>query len=331
MTIVVLQAPQDGLHHPHHGGATKKPLLPNCVFEDHRSCSLRHYLCIALICLTTASASADTLLCKDGKKVTGDVTLIGSIYVVKTSTGQTIVPVSTVKQWIKSDGSSTPDTPAVTSKPPTTGPAASTTRPGRDNTGANNTGGSSTSTPPKPKKVTRYAAAFPISPELLITAAAPLDNVSEIHIQASDGTSMTATLVKKDADTGLALLKVQNPLKAFYSIDTTFAGGDIQCPAFCELDLFDTRSQVLTGEAKTDGAWTLKLSKAPSFAGSPLLIDGKVVGVELARASTEADSVPVATLEQVKQLSGDLSSLGSHATPQPTAGVYQVIISAEAK
>lgn len=287
---------------------------------------MRHNFCIVLVCALAVVASADTLVCKDGKKVSGDVTQIGSIYVVKTGAGQTVVPVASVKQWIKGEGGAeTTDTPAPTSKP--SGTASS----GRPTTKGSVAKGNDTPKPKDPKKITRYAAAFAVSPNLLVTSAAALAKATEIHLQGPDGGDIAATLVKADAASGLATLRTTATLKSFYSLETAFIGGAIECPAFCEIDIFDTRAVLIAGEAKTEGAWSLKMDKAPTFAGSPLIVEGKVVGVELATSISTADSVPVASLEQLTAICGDLGDLGSHNTPGGASGAYQVIISAEGK
>ncbi len=295
----------------------------------NRSCFVRHSFCVVLVCALAAVASADTLVCKDGKKVSGEVSQIGSIYVVKTGSGQTVVPVASVKQWIKGEG--TADTTAT---PPT--PTSKPTAGGTSNAGRPTTKGSVAKTtdspkPKDPKKVTRYAAAFAVSPTLLVTAAAPLDKATEIHLQGPDGGDIAATVVKIDAASGLATLRTTANLKAFYSIETAFIGGAVDCPAFCEIDIFDTRATIIGGEAKTEGTWSLKMDKSPTFAGSPLIVEGKVVGVELATAISTAESVPVATLEQLTEICGDLGDVSNHSSPPGASGAYQVIISAEGK
>src|SRR5436309_11961981 len=70
------------------------------------------FICGALIgalLATAVSSRADTLVLKDGRRITGDVIEIGGRYMVKSSSGSVTFPADQVAKWEKS----TPAPPAA--------------------------------------------------------------------------------------------------------------------------------------------------------------------------------------------------------------------------
>src|SRR4051812_10258555 len=71
-------------------------------------------------------------------------------------------------------------------------------------------------TTPRRVRITQYAAAFPVSEDLVVTSAGIVEEGAALQLQSPDGQPITASLVRKDDTTGLALLRVTgrkfNPL-----------------------------------------------------------------------------------------------------------------------
>ena len=108
--------------------------------------------------------------------------------------------------------------------------------------------------PPKPSKkvrITQYAAAFPIAPDLAVTSAAAIGDNATLQVQFSDGQSAKASLVRKDETVGLALIKIEGKNKKLIPLvlADSFAGGTIACVTFPTADLFTPTSQKIPGNA----------------------------------------------------------------------------------
>jgi tetratricopeptide (TPR) repeat protein len=182
-------------------------------------------------------------------------------------------------------------------------------------------------------RISSYAAAFPVSDTLVLTAAAALHDASEIQLQATDGSPIEAKLVRADETSGLALLRVEKRKLIGLPIAQAFAGGSVQCAAFPTVNIFNPAAEPIAGTAKpaaaNGGEWKVALTRHPRLGGSPLLAANKVVGVELASRESEAAQIPAATLDQVKAFLGsDLPAAGS-AGPEPCGVMLQLIATRE--
>ena len=179
-------------------------------------------------------------------------------------------------------------------------------------------------------RISSYAAAFPISESLILTAAAPLAGATEIELQMSDGTPMKAVLVRVDEAAGLALLRVTDKKMIPLVLATAFAGGAVQCAAYPTVNIFNPMAESIPGTARPPaGDWRITLSRHPRLSGSPLLSGNKVVGLELASRETDPAQVPAATLETIKKfLAADLPTppVGG---PEPCAAMLQLMATRE--
>jgi hypothetical protein len=156
-------------------------------------------------------------------------------------------------------------------------------------------------------RVPQQACAFAVAPDLVVTAAGPLENATEIELQSTDGSALKAAVVRKDDKSGLALLRITRSDKPlpFFALADAFAGGNVQCAAFPTVDLFSPTAELLTGsgEAVKDG-WTVKLNRNPRLPGSPLIAGTKVIGVVLAGRETPADQLNAVGPAAIKALVG---------------------------
>jgi Tfp pilus assembly protein PilF len=161
---------------------------------------------------------------------------------------------------------------------------------------------------PAPKKiyrVTTYAAAFPVSANLLVTTAAAVADATDIQVQNAEGAAFSATLVRSDPASGLALVRIVNSKLAYMSLADQFTGGTLSCVGFPNVDLFQPAAALITGSAIPPRAnWKVRLSATPRLGGGPLLSDGKVVGVELATRDSDISSIPAVTLDDLKKFLG---------------------------
>lgn len=176
-------------------------------------------------------------------------------------------------------------------------------------------------------RVTQYAAAFAVSENLIVTAAAPLVDAVQIDLQSTDGSALKAEVVRKDEKSGLALLRLSGGDRklVYLNIAEAFAGGDLTCVAFPTVDLFNPNAEILGGTAESPKAgWTIKLTRHPRLAGSPLLAGGKVIGVVLAGREIPFDQLPAAGPEALKQLIGGDAGKGAPAR-DPAAAMLQLM------
>jgi hypothetical protein len=178
-------------------------------------------------------------------------------------------------------------------------------------------------------RITQYAAAFPVSPDLVLTSASVIDDGATLQLQAADGQGLSAELVRKDADTGLALLRVTGRKLHPLPIADAFNGGAITCASFPTVDLFSPAAQTIAGAATAPkDNWTVALNLHPRLAGAPLIAGGKVVGVCVAPRDAERNKLPAVTLKQLRDFLGsDVASEG--ATGTPTTSLLQLVTTRE--
>jgi hypothetical protein len=179
-------------------------------------------------------------------------------------------------------------------------------------------------------RITQYAAAFPVGPDRVITSAAAIADGATLRLQASDGTSLEAEVLKKDEETGLALLKVTGKTLAALPIADAFGGGAVTCPSFPTVDLFSPAAQSIAGtsQAPKGEGWTVSLNVHPRLAGAPLISGGKVVGVCVAPRDAEKAKLPAVTLERLKAFVGDELKAGARIG-DPVASLLQLVTTRE--
>jgi hypothetical protein len=187
--------------------------------------------------------------------------------------------------------------------------------------------------PPKPRKlrITQYAAAFPVASDLVVTSAAAIADGATLQLQASDGTSLGATVIKKDDVCGLALLRVTGKTLAPLPIADAFNGGAVTCASFPTVDLFSPAAQAITGTSQPPKGeqWTVSLNLHPRLAGAPLLSGGKIVGVCVAPRDAEKTKLPAVTLEQFKTFLGSEAKPGGAAKGDPATALLQLVTTRE--
>jgi len=180
---------------------------------------------------------------------------------------------------------------------------------------------------PARRVVTRYAAAFPIAPDLLLTAAAPVGDANRVVVQPPDGDPVEATVERRDAAANLALLRLPGQRLPYLNLAAAFAGGDVQCAGFPTVSLFDPVADLIPGRAVPPRAsWAVMLTKHPRLAGAPLMdAQGGIVGVVLADRDAEPGRLPSATLADVRTFLGKNLPATPCANPN-RRGVYQVTV-----
>jgi S1-C subfamily serine protease len=179
--------------------------------------------------------------------------------------------------------------------------------------------------------ISSYAAAFPVSDSLVLTASGPLAGATEIQIQSADGTPVRAALVRADEQSGLALIRVEGRKLVPMALGSSFGGGAVQCASFPTVNIFNPAAETIAGTAKAPAAsdWKVTLQRHPRLGGAPLLAGNKVIGVELAGRESDAAQIPAATLEQVKAFLGADLPAPAAVGPEPTAAMLQVIATRE--
>jgi tetratricopeptide (TPR) repeat protein len=188
--------------------------------------------------------------------------------------------------------------------------------------------------PPKPTRkarVTQYAAAFPVAPDLAVTSAAAVGDNAKLQLMGSDGQSVNASLVRKDDVTGLALIRIEGRKLIPLMLADSFAGGTIACCSFPTVDLFNPAGQKIAGNApapKDGGEWTVTLSTHPRLAGAPLMSGTKVVGVCVAPRDAEKNKLAAVTLADLKKFVAE-DAQPAAAPGDPMSNLLQLVATRE--
>jgi trypsin-like peptidase len=220
-----------------------------------------------------------------------------------------------------------PDSLATTvspSDPQASGAPPATPAPTPDATGAAPASADPAPAPKKTYRVTTYAAAFPVSANLLVTTAEAVTDATDIQVQNADGAAFSAMLVRSDPQSGLALVRIVNSKLAYMSLAEQFSGGTLSCVGFPNVDLFQPAAALINGSAISPRAsWKVRLSATPRLGGGPLLSNGKVVGVELATRDSDISAIPSVTLDELKKFLGADASSGG-AAGDAVAATFQL-------
>jgi tetratricopeptide (TPR) repeat protein len=177
-----------------------------------------------------------------------------------------------------------------------------------------------------PRHVTRYAVAFAIAPDVLVTAASAVEDATDIHVIAGDGKSFKAQVLRAHHADGIALLKVDGGTFPCLALADSADGGagSMTCLGFPEVDLFNpmAKSMTVAGGGQTD-SWTVRFDLSPRLPGGPLISGNAVVGVELGDRDSDLAEVPAATLKALQSLAQDIAHADPKAT-DPKQAVMQV-------
>lgn len=280
---------------------------------------LRAMVAATLLTCLSVAALADTLLLRDGRKFTGEVTETSTGYTVKTRFGEMTASKGEVQEWIKGDVA-----PATA---PTTAPAiARRSRPASTRT---TRPAVAVTTPPSAghPHVAISAVAFAITEDEAITVAPGIDPSAKVSLEGRDGIPISADVIKTDSATGLVLLRVTDAKLHPLAIADTFAGGDVQCACFPKASLFSPTPQLLDGHASApDAHWTIRLERHPRLAAAPILCEGKIVGVELAEPKEDLEKVPALSLDVLRKFLTEDLPLAVEADPDPLSGVMQCTV-----
>jgi hypothetical protein len=128
----------------------------------------------------------------------------------------------------------------------------------------------------------------------------------------------------------LSLLRVTGRKFTPLTLGGLFTGGPIQCAALTNVNIFQPAAKLVSGTASPAAqGWKIRLKEHPRLGGAPLLVDGKVIGVELAERDSETGEIPAATLDQLRALLGSDLPSAVGGTVDPTGLVVQVVATHE--
>ena len=179
----------------------------------------------------------------------------------------------------------------------------------------------------------RYAVAVPVGPDLVVTAAAPVENATEFQLESPDGDSFKGELVRRDPVSKLALIRIAGKHMPYLNLATGFNGGEVVCWGFPEVIVFNPIAEFLGGSATAPkaGVWTVSLRRHPRLMGAAVL-DGKgaLVGITTGDRDTLATQMTAVTLEQLRAFLGADAPRTACSNPNPS-GVMQLTASHEAQ
>jgi tetratricopeptide (TPR) repeat protein len=128
-----------------------------------------------------------------------------------------------------------------------------------------------------------FAAGFAISPTRIVTSDLTVRDATSITITLPGDHPIAATFVRADAEIGLAIIEVAEPMLSPLSLAPTWDGSAASVWSFPALSLFQPAPQSLSvrGTREND-QWTLKIDKSPGLSAGPVVLNGQVVGVLMA-------------------------------------------------
>ena len=171
---------------------------------------------------------------------------------------------------------------------------------------------------------TRYAAAFAIAPDLLVTASNAVTDATDIQVQSGAGQPLKAEIVRADAASGLTLLRVTGAHFTPLPVAASARPGIVKFAGFPDVNLFNPTPQESGGYLSVgDEHPTAKLEKLPRLPGGPLMQDGRVVAVEIGDRDSDRDAIPVVALESLRPLLATDASATAAVTDLKNA-VFQI-------
>ena len=225
---------------------------------------------------------------------------------------------------------STVNPPMAPNNPPLQPPQAPANPPVADPPQAQNPPEQPQPAAPKQKvKLTIYAAAFAVSHDLVVTTAAAVDGGSKISLQTRDGNAITGEVVRVDATSGLALVRVKGAKLSHLDLGTPEAG-KVTCLAFADSNIFAPTAELLPGTAGAPAPqWMIKFTRHPRLAGAPLLQNNKIVGVAMGDRDSDMASYPAVPVEAVRTLVGADGPKNASILLDPLYAMLQVSVTKE--
>ncbi len=173
------------------------------------------------------------------------------------------------------------------------------------------------------RHLTRYAVAFAVAPDLLVTASEAVAEASDIHVETSTGTTLRAEVIRTDQSVGLALLRVSGARMPCLAVAPAMTNGGVRAWGFPNVSLFNPVPQMMPCSASAPSAngWSIRFQSPPRLPGGPVLQDGLVVGVEMGSRDSDPAEVPGVPLAALKKLLADDAKPGT-----PTADAKSAIV-----
>ena len=168
-----------------------------------------------------------------------------------------------------------------------------------------------TSKPPAPEvapvrqslSFTRTVVAIPVAQDMVLTLASAVADATELRIEFSGGATTPATLIRKDSQSGLALLRITGPKLAYMNLGQPFAGGDLTCWSYPVVNIFNSFPDSINGKATAQktGDWKLSLSRHPRLSGAAILDkSGALIGISTNDRETPIGVIPAIPVEQIR-------------------------------
>lgn len=183
------------------------------------------------------------------------------------------------------------------------------------------------------RTVYRSAVAVPVGPDLVVTAAAPIDNATEYVLETAGGNSFKAEFVRKDAATGVALLRIPGQRMAYLNLAASFNGGEVTCWGYPDVSIFSPVAAPIGGTttAPRGNSWSVAMLRQPRIPGAAIVDkSGRLVGIALGDRDTVASQIPAVTVDQLRTFLGADAPKAICSNSDP-GGVMQLTASREAQ
>jgi len=179
--------------------------------------------------------------------------------------------------------------------------------------------------------VCRYAVAVPVAPDLLVTAASVARGATEFQLTGADGKTRTAKLVRDDADTGLALLRVTDGRLPYLKLAESSRGGDFACWGLPDVPVRRPVPTAIAAAAGTPKAipssipWQISMRRHPRLPGAAVVDKANMLtAIALGERDALTALVPAVPVEQLRMfLAADLPA-GAGPTAATVSDIFEL-------
>ncbi len=167
------------------------------------------------------------------------------------------------------------------------------------------------------------ALAIPVAPHLLIAPSDAIGDARATQLESTQGTLIKATVVHVDKARKLALLKTEMRM-TFFNLGEDLEEGPAQSAVIPRPVVFNLAPEMVEGEVRRqDERWIAQLKQRPHLVGSPMIREGRLVGVAISPAN-DASQVELVPAREIRELLGRNLPAPTRVVADPQTAIYLV-------
>jgi len=177
----------------------------------------------------------------------------------------------------------------------------------------------------RPASTRVLTAAFPISANLFLAADSMLQGATSLQIKGQQQHNSRLTIVRRDAKSGLALLRVSGNGQAYLNLAEKCVEGEVQCIGFPTDSIFDPTAEPISGKATLAGEKLTIVTERPVGAvGGPVIVKGRVIGLIVRISKSDARQVEAIPVEALRAFLGDDKPAVAGVPPDIASAVVRI-------